>query len=310
MLTCLPLLALATLPLPVQEAAPLPGDSRVFFARRLEGDHGWSILSVRPSGEDERVEVPFRSGQGEYNPTLSPDGRTLLFNTYRYGGWKLATTRLGSGEVVRWTPGGDYYTCAAFTPDGSRVAYEWSRRTGTEIAVRPFASGEAVSWTAAWKGDERSPSWTPGGKRLVFASGRSGHQQLYLQEGAEGEATCLSDGSGNDFAPAVSPDGRQVAFYSDRDGHADLFLLGLDGREVRALTAELRDDDTRYTFGERDAWPLRASWSPDGAEVVFLAARGGQYELFVARPGGGEPRRLTHTPASELTPTWGRVAGD
>lgn len=306
----LSLFTVALQSLGAQPSAPASVESRLFFARRLEGQGGWSILSLDPSGEDERVEVPFRSGQGEYNPTLSPDGRTLLFNTYRYGGWKLATTKLGSGEVVRWTPGGDYYTCAAFSPDGAQVAYEWSRRTGTEIVVRPFASVEAVSWTAAWKqGDERSPSWAPDGTRLVFASGRTGLQQLYLQEGAQGEATCLSDGSGNDFAPAVSPDGKYVAFHSDRDGHADLFLLTLEGRALRPLSVALRGDDTRYTFSARDAWPLRAAWSPDGTEIAFLAARGEQYDLFVA-PLVGEPRQVTRTPASELTPAWGRVLRD
>ena len=278
-------------------------ESRIYFARRVDGDRGWSIVSARPDGTGERVEIPYSAGMGEYNPAPSPDGLSLLFNTYRYGGWKIAS-KAAKGAVERWTQGADYYTNPAFDSEGSRVAFEHTRRSGTDVAVRSLSDGGESSWAAGIGRDERGPAWAADGG-LVYFDGRSGLQQIYLQGSAEGEPILLSDGMGNDFAPAVSRDGSRIAFYSDRTGHADLWVMDLAGGAPRNLTAGIRNEDTSYEFDERTYWRLKVSWSPDGSELVFMSPRDGNYELFVARPDGSGVRRLTTTPESEITPAWG-----
>ena len=200
-------------------------ESRIYFARQLDGDRGRSIVSVRPDGTGERVEVPYKSGMGENNPAPSPDGSYLLFNTYRYGGWKIAK-KAGQGAVERWTLSADYYTNPAFDHKGTRVAFEHTRRSGTDVSVRALSTSDEAAWTSTKARDERVPVWTSDGG-LVYFDGRSGKQQVYLQPTKDAETKLLSDGQGNDFAPAMSPDGQHVAFYSDRTGHADLMVLDL-----------------------------------------------------------------------------------
>lgn len=278
-------------------------ESRIYFARQLDGDRGRSILSVRPDGTGERVEVAYKSGMGENNPAPSPDGSYLLFNTYRYGGWKIAK-KAGQGAVERWTLGADYYTNPAFDHKGTRVAFEHTRRSGTDISVRTLSTGDEAAWASTKAHDERVPVWTPDGG-LVSFDGRSGKQQIYLQPKKDAATKLLSDGQGNDFAPAMSPDGQRVAFYSDRTGHADLMVLDLKTNELHNLTADIRNETTPYVFGERTYWRLKVAWSPDGGELVFLSPRDGNYELFVVRPDGTGLRRLTTTATSEITPAWG-----
>jgi Tol biopolymer transport system component len=45
-------------------------------------------------------------------------------------------------------------------------------------------------------------------------------------------------------------------------------------------------------------------WSPDGKAIVFVSARGGQWDLYVVRADGSGVRRLTNTPSHEDSPTW------
>lgn len=292
---------------PIGVGAPV-AESRIFFSRRLEGDPGWSILSVDPQGENERVEVPFSSGMGEYNPALAPGGESLLFSTYRYGGWKLATQTIGGGEVARWSEGGEYYTNGVYSPDGRYVAYEFTRQTGTDIQVRVLETGREYNLTAGAGGsDERVPSWTPDGRTLIYFSDRTGNQQIHAQPASGGTPINLSQNDANDFSPAVSPDGTRIAFFSDRDGHADLFVMNVDGNEQINLTRSLRSEDTRYQFDGRTYWPLKASWSPDGSSIAFNGTRDGNQELFVAAADGSGVRRLSHTEESEITPMWGMV---
>lgn len=280
--------------------------SRIFFSRRLDGDAGWSILSVDPEGEDERVEVAFSEGMGEYNPALGPNGTSLLFNTYRYGGWKLAMQEVGGDRVERWTEGGDYYTNGVFSPDGRYVAYEFTRPTGTDIQIRSLETGREYNLTAgAGESDERVPSWTPDGRTLVYFSDVTGTQQIQAQPASGGPPINLSRSESNDFSPAISPDGTRVAFFSDRDGHADLFVMTIEGNKQSNLTRSLHGQETEYSFDGRSYWRYKASWSPDGSAIVFNSVRDGNHELYLAAADGSGVRRISRTAESEITPYWG-----
>jgi Tol biopolymer transport system component len=296
---------LAVLLGPTQGAA-LQATSRVFFARQLPGDAGWSILSVAPDGSGERLEEGYAGGMGEYNPTVGPDGERLWFNTYRYGGWKIADRRLQGGGTERWTRGGDYYTNPAVSADGSSVVIEHSRRSGTTLEVRSMDGSTVLELEAETGGDERNPVWTPSGG-IMFFGVEQGRQQIFVRDPRTNGVQNLSRSRGNDFAPAVSADGAVVAFYSDREGHADVWVMAADGSSRRNLTASLRGPDTAYEFGERTYWRLKLSWSPDGEALVFMSAVDGNYELFSVRPVDGAIVRLTETDASEITPFWARV---
>ncbi len=279
--------------------------SRIFFARKVGNDQGWSILSIDPRGMNERTEVAYVSGQGEYNPTVALDGRTLLFNTYRYGGWKLASLSLGSKEAARLDLGSGYDTNASISADGQFIVYEKSTRAGVGLhLVKRDGSNNRPLLTSLKQSNQRVPVWTPDGKYIVFFSDHEGANQLYRVELKTGTLKRLSQSSGNDFAPAVSPSGEHIAFYSDRDGHADLFVMHADGSLPMNLTQGLRGPDTEYAFSDRSYWVLKCGWSPDGKELVFISPVDGNYELHVIGADGSGIRRITTTSASELTPFW------
>lgn len=58
----------------------------------------------------------------------------------------------------------------------------------------------------------------------------------------------------------------------------------------------------RLTFGA--GIQTDASWSPDGSRIAFAADRDGNFDLFIVSSGGGEPVRLTSSPANETQPAW------
>jgi Tol biopolymer transport system component len=290
--------------------APAPAAStaegRIYFSRKVGNDRGWSILSIDPEGDDERTEVPFTSGMGEYNPALSPDGGTILFNTYRYGGWKLASRKLGKSSVTRLSFGDGYDTNGVYSPDGKQILFEKSDRSGVDILIMDVAAQKERNpipdLTAS---DERVPVWTPDGQSVVFFSDKDGPNQIYQWSEGDDELRYLSASKGNDFAPAVSPDGTTIAFYSDRAGYADLFVMSLNGSGQVNLTEPLHDSDNKYTFGGRSYWVYKAAWSPDGSKIVFMSRVDGNYELYTVGADGSDLRRITQTTASELTPAWG-----
>ena len=99
--------------------------------------------------------------------------------------------------------------------------------------------------------------------------------------------------------PQLSPDGRQVVFAMETaDWKANrrishLYRINVDGT-----------DQVQLTFGERGETSPR--WSPDGAQLAFLARRDGDEhnQIYLLHAGGGEARRLTTLASAPSSIAW------
>ncbi len=88
--------------------------------------------------------------------------------------------------------------------------------------------------------------------------------------------------------PQVSPDGKTIVFtlrttdLEANRGRTDLWLVGVDGENLRRLTADPAGD-----------WNPR--WCLDGT-VFFLSTRGGSAQVWRIDPRGGEAAQITDFP--------------
>lgn len=93
--------------------------------------------------------------------------------------------------------------------------------------------------------------------------------------------------------PSVSPDGKTVAYFEYTDGVLNLATIRLDGSEKKLLTTF--DDGT---------WMQRASWSPDGRQLVFTVFRNNQQDLYVIDADGQNLRPLMYDRWEDMDPYW------
>lgn len=115
------------------------------------------------------------------DPTISPDGRTLVFwaspNDRYDGGTLVAAPVDGSAPaqrlVVPTMPGQD--ADPVFSPDGSSIAFR--RRAGTaadrgdlNVWVVSTAAGSKPRQLTRAKADEQDPSWSRSGQQLAYKS--------------------------------------------------------------------------------------------------------------------------------------------
>ena len=132
--------------------------------------------------------------------------------------------------------------------------------------------------------------------KIVFRSMRDGNSEIYSMNPDGSDQINLTRHRAQDYAPVWSPTGRHILFISNRDGIADLYLMDPDGTNVRQVFKKLigREFPTWspdekalayhrfHTFsiytasidGENEEkltdglWP---AWSPNGAEIAFMA---------------------------------------
>src|SRR5947208_1525327 len=110
---------------------------------------------------------------------------------------------------------------------------------------------------------DRSPTWSPDGQRIAFASDPGFNFDIYAMNLDGSALTRLTNNSSIELEPSWSPDGQQIAFMSFRDGNHEIYVMNADGSAQTRLTNNPATD-------QEPAWsPKIPSRSP--ARLAFTA---------------------------------------
>lgn len=138
-----------------------------------------------------------------------------------------------------------------------------------------------------------SPSWSPDGRRIVFAGSSSrccatDGGAIHVMDDDGSDVRQLTRGSFRDSEPAWSPDGRTIAFVRESADGSDVYVVHAEGGRPRRVTA-------------MQASETNPAWSPDSRRIAFSRDSG----IYVVRARGGSPWRLTaDTLEGAGSPTW------
>ncbi|HEX3529766.1 MAG TPA: DPP IV N-terminal domain-containing protein [Thermoanaerobaculia bacterium] len=267
-----------------------PDGGKLFFSSDRSGaENLWTVDVAAPQALPKMI-THFTDGRLLW-PTLSYDGRTLLFER-DFGIWSLDTAS-GTAAAVPIQlegapagPGFEHKTFssdfdqAALSPDGKKVAF---LSHGDVFAVSAKDGGLAARVTDT-PGPEGQLTWAPDSRRLVYTSDRNGHSHLVLYDFATSRETVLTKGSSEDDTPRFSPDGKLLAFERDRKG---LWILDLASHQERKLVDALLDGPPLGSERPFD-------WSPDGRWIAYLSYGDRLFrDIRVVPVAGGAPRAVS-----------------
>lgn len=128
---------------------------------------------------------------------------------------------------------------------------------------------------------EISAQFSPDGKRIVFASTRSGNHEIWVCD-SDGQhpVQLTSFNRGGTGSPRWSPDGRQIVFESRAEGATAIYLINAEGGKPRRLTTESSQD-------------IAPNWSRDGQWVYFGSNRSGSMQIWKIPAADGQAVQVT-----------------
>jgi Tol biopolymer transport system component len=145
------------------------------------------------------------------------------------------------------------------------------------------------------------PDWSPDGKRIAFASNRSGQFGIWVMNADGAGQTRLSGGKGfGDFYPSWSPDGGRILYSHCADpaglgffSQCDIDVMNSDGSGRKTLLSSGRWLNSHPQF------------SPNGEQIAFGSDRGGlQGAIWVMGADGSSPVRITKPRLRAFWPDW------
>jgi len=235
-------------------------------------DFDGEVYTMKPGGEPQKVAI-----------RIAEDGRTT---------------------IDRIVPVNEGFTEARLSPNGKEYAYVFRG----EIFVTSMEGGITKRITnTPWQ--ERSVSFSPDGRSLVYAAERDNNWNVYRTSIVRNEepyfyaSTVLEEEpvvatAAEEFQPEFSPDGKEVAYLENR---VTLKVINLASKETRTILTA----DRNYSYADGDQY---YRWSPDGK--WFLVQFGLPERVFtpeiglIPADGKGELHNLTQSGYDSFGPKW------
>jgi hypothetical protein len=186
-----------------------PDGTKLYYARVTRDNPHWSyqydIFEYDLKTDDER-RITF--GKRAINPSLSPDGKQLVYVTSKDGTSNLVVVNLdgtGTRQVTPYANGEQVYN-PCWSASGDRILFDYSIQDGRDLAwIHPDGSG--LEFLVTGDDDSRAARFIRGDSAFVFSSDRSGIYNIYECDLASRKISQVTNVLGGAFYPTMNASG-------------------------------------------------------------------------------------------------------
>jgi Tol biopolymer transport system component len=272
-----------TIPLCTRQGTPAfshDGQYLAYWCERGADNKAVLYSSSFPSGEPKMI-AAFRAAQ--MGLTWSADNKKLIYSVWNYGSFELGEVPITNGSTNQLAFAGSA-SLPTVSTRGDRLAFVTSGPGVLSVRNTSFNSG-------IWRRDllhpespavELDPSsraqfdaqYSPDGKRIAFASLRSGVQSVWISNDDGSDLVQISKPAQPSGSPQWSPDGKKIAFDSLSRDRWEIYVAdAIEGIPKKLVT--------------NISSLIKPHWSRDGKWIYFSSSEAGRMGIYRC-PSSGE----------------------
>ena len=247
--------------------------------------------------------------------TWSPDSKRFAFSVFNKGRNRMLVVDIPNGRVVDDISMDkvEQFSNLSWSPDGKNIVFQGLSQGQGDLYLYNFDTKQVTQLTND-KYSDYQPSFSPDGKKIIFASDRTTYDKSLAQDItfnlaeldiATGKVIDIKIFNGaNNLDPQYSADGKQVYFLSNQDGFRNMYRYTFSNGEVDKMT-------NLFTgiSGITEYSPALSISNND--DIVYSYYRAQKYSLYTAKASDFKGTRVdttfTYSDAGVLPP--GRAVG-
>tara|TARA_R110000737_G_scaffold182215_1_gene205601 strand:+ start:66993 stop:70232 length:3240 start_codon:yes stop_codon:yes gene_type:complete len=194
-------------------------------------------------------------------------------------------------EVLSVNSGATEFTISA---DGKEMAFIY--RGDVFVSSVEFGTSKQITATS---GQERNVSFSPDGKKILYAAERDTSWNIYETARVNEKEThffnstllkesTIVENNGESFDPKYSPDGEEIAFLKNRTA---LQVYNVESKAIRTVL----DGNLNYSYADGDQY---FAWAPDSKHFLVNYMENDRWNTdigLVASSGKEKPTNLTQS---------------
>ena len=236
----------------------------------------------------------------DFNPSISPDAKKLLFVSDRDGNreiyitdlqWLDGYTQWRGNNLRNLTDSNENDWTPVYSPTENRIAFStyFPDNDNYDIFIMndDGTNKENLTNSPAY---EKFPQFSPDGSFLIYQGWQKGKMEIFFLGILDRNNINVSRNvKSNDILShgnSFSPDGQSIVFTSERDGNRNIYLMKINGSDIKQLTFHKSDD-------------YEPVFSPDGQSIAFTSERDGNKEIYIISPDAKNLKNLTNNSGND-----------
>ncbi len=281
---------------------------KIYFSSSERNTPG-GLFSIEPNGQNLKQVTNSIARRTDAQPHSSKSGEWLTFNSYRFGGWKIAISDKEGNNVKKLTKGSSYEYDARWSPNGQQITYVGfpSGRSGYRQVFVVNKDGTGRKQLTNEQYSHYTSTFIEGGKKLMFATTENSQFDVYTMNlDGSGKKNLTQTDDVHEIAPALSPDGKYLAYHTlDENDHINLMIYDLSNGRKKEIFSGWKGKEKIPQGWDTPLFPYSISWSPDSRFLAFTSHLGdNSFQIFKIDRLGENPVQLTNRRGVNCQPHW------
>ncbi len=239
----------------------------------------------------------------DFNPSISPDLKKLLFVSERDGNreiyvadleWLDGYTQWRADNLKNLTNSIENDWTPVYSPIENKILFStyFPENDNYDIFLMSDDGQKKENLTNT-PSYEKFPQFSPDGSFIIYQGWQKGKMEIYfLSLLDKNRINITRNVDANDIIPhgrAISPDAETIVFTSERDGNQNIYLMTIDGSFIEQITKDKSND-------------YEPIFSPTGESIAFTSERDGNKEIYIINLKTKKLQNLTNNSADDWNP--------